>query len=69
MKSEFVGQEFSHAFCVCAITGFHFAANGEATASSILAVRVGTTVLASLAHLAVLVHGRNRACPVSPPSP
>jgi hypothetical protein len=52
-----------HAICVCAITGFHFAANGEATASSILAVRVGTTVLASLAHLAVLVHGRNRACP------
>lgn len=52
-----------HAFCVCAVTGLHFAANGEATASSILAVRVGTTVLASLAHLAVLVHGRNRACP------
>jgi hypothetical protein len=51
-----------HAFCVCAVTGLHFAANGEATASSILAVRVGTTVLASLAHLAVLVHGRNRAC-------
>jgi hypothetical protein len=52
-----------HAVCVCAITGLHFAANGEATASSILAVRVGTTVLASLAHLAVLLHGRNRSCP------
>jgi len=52
-----------HAFCVCAVAGLHFAANGEASASAILAVRVGTSVLASLAHLAVLVHGRNRACP------
>jgi len=51
-----------HAFCVCAVTGLHFAANGDASASSILAVRVGTTVLASLAHVAVLAHGRNRAC-------
>jgi hypothetical protein len=53
-----------HAVCVCAVTGLHFAANGEASASSILAVRVGTTVLASMAHLAVLIHGRNRACPL-----
>jgi hypothetical protein len=52
-----------HAFCVCAVAGLHFAANGEANASSILAVRVGTTVLASLSQLAVLIHGRNRACP------
>jgi len=51
-----------HVLCVCTIVGMHFAANGDATASSILAVRVGTTILASLAHLAVLVHGRNRAC-------
>ena len=53
----------THAFCVCAVAGLHFAANGEASAASILAVRVGTTVLASLAQLAVLVYGRNRACP------
>ena len=53
-----------HAFCVCLVTGLHFTSNGEASASSILAVRVGTTVLASLAHLAVLIHGRNRVCPV-----
>jgi hypothetical protein len=52
-----------HATCVCLVTGLHFTANGEASASSILAVRVGTTVLASAAHLAVLIHGRNRACP------
>jgi hypothetical protein len=51
-----------HVLCVCTIVGMHFAANGDATASSILAVRVGTTILASVAHLAVLVHGRNRAC-------
>jgi hypothetical protein len=52
-----------HAVCVCLVTGLHFTANGEASASSILAVRVGTTLLASAAHLAVLIHGRNRACP------
>jgi primosomal protein N' (replication factor Y) len=52
-----------HVLCVCTIVGMHFAANGDATASSILAVRVGTSVLASLAHLAVLAHGRNRTCP------
>jgi len=52
-----------HATCVCLVTGVHFTANGEAPASSILAVRVGTTLLASAAHLAVLIHGRNRACP------
>jgi hypothetical protein len=51
-----------HVVCVCTVAGMHFAANGEATASSILAVRVATTVLASLAHLGVFVHGRNRAC-------
>lgn len=53
-----------HATCVCLVTGMHFTANGDASASSILAVRVGTTLLASAAHIAVLVHGRNRACPV-----
>lgn len=53
-----------HAVCVCLVTGLHFTANGEASASSILAVRVGTTILASAAHLAVLIHGRNRACPL-----
>ena len=51
-----------HLVCVCVIAGLHFAANGEATASSILAVRVGTTILASLAHFVVLLHGRNRVC-------
>jgi hypothetical protein len=51
-----------HLVCVCIIAGLHFAANGEATASSILAVRVGTTILASLAHFVVLLHGRNRVC-------
>lgn len=52
-----------HVVCICTVAGMHFAANGEASASSVLAVRVGTTVVASLAHLAVLAHGRNRACP------
>jgi len=52
-----------HVVCICTVAGMHFAANGEASASSVLAVRVGTTVLASLAHLAVLAHGRNRTCP------
>jgi hypothetical protein len=56
-----------HAACVCLVTGLHFTANGQASASSILAVRVGTTVLASLAHLAVLAHGRNRVCPTPAP--
>jgi len=51
-----------HVLCVLALASFHFAANGEATASSILLVRVGVTVAASLAHLAVMVHGRNRVC-------
>lgn len=52
-----------HATCVILVTGLHFTANGEASASSILAVRVGTTVLASAAHIALLAHGRNRSCP------
>ena len=51
-----------HALCVLALVCFHFAANGEATASSVLLVRVGVTVAASLTHLAVMIHGRNRAC-------
>lgn len=51
-----------HALCVLALVCFHFAANGEATASSVLLVRVAVTVAASLTHLAVMVHGRNRAC-------
>jgi hypothetical protein len=45
-----------HVVCICTVAGMHFAANGEASASSVLAVRVGTTVVASLAHLAVLAH-------------
>jgi hypothetical protein len=51
-----------HALCVLALFCFHFAANGEATASSVLLVRVAVTVAASLTHLAVMIHGRNRAC-------
>ena len=51
-----------HLVCVCIIAGLHHIANGEASASSILAVRVGTTVLESLAHFVVLFYGRNRAC-------
>jgi hypothetical protein len=51
-----------HAFCVLTLVCFHFAANGEATASSVLLVRFAVTVAASLTHLAVMIHGRNRAC-------
>jgi hypothetical protein len=51
-----------HAVCVLALVCFHFAANGEATASSVLLVRVAVTLLASLTHVAVMMHGRNRAC-------
>jgi hypothetical protein len=51
-----------HALCVLTLVCFHFAANGEATASSVLLVRVAVTVAASLTHLAVMIHGRNRAC-------
>jgi hypothetical protein len=51
-----------HALCVLALVCFHFTANGEATASSVLLVRVAVTVAASLTHLAVMIHGRNRAC-------
>ena len=51
-----------HALCVLVLVCFHFAANGEATASSVLLVRVAVTILASLTHVAVMVHGRNRAC-------
>lgn len=51
-----------HALCVLTLVCFHFAANGEATASAVLLVRVAVTVAASLTHLAVMIHGRNRAC-------
>jgi uncharacterized membrane protein len=51
------------AFCVCSVTGLHFTVNGDVSVSSILTVRIGTTVIVSLTHLVVLVHGRNRSCP------
>jgi hypothetical protein len=51
-----------HAACVALIVGFHFGANGAATASAVIMLRVSVTVVASGAHIFVLLHGRNRVC-------
>ena len=51
-----------HAACVALIVGFHFGANGAATASAVILLRVSVTVVASAAHIVVLLHGRNRVC-------
>jgi hypothetical protein len=51
-----------HATCVALIVGFHFGANGAASASSVIMLRVSVTILASLMHVVVLLHGRNRLC-------
>jgi hypothetical protein len=51
-----------HAICVLTLVCFHFAANGEVTASAVLLVHVAVTVAASLTHLAVMILCRNRTC-------
>jgi hypothetical protein len=51
-----------HATCVALIVGFHFGANGTATASAVVMLRVSVTVVASFMHIVVLLHGRNRLC-------
>ena len=51
-----------HATCVALIVGFHFGANGAASASAVIMLRVSVTILASLMHVVVLLHGRNRLC-------
>ena len=51
-----------HATCVALIVGFHFGANGSASASAVILLRVSVTVLASLMHIVILLHGRNRLC-------
>lgn len=51
-----------HATCVALIVGFHFGANGAASASAVILLRVSVTVIASLMHIVVLLHGRNRLC-------
>ena len=51
-----------HAACVALIVGFHFGANGAASASAVIMLRVSVTIIASLMHIVVLLHGRNRVC-------
>ena len=51
-----------HATCVALIVGFHFGANGAASASAVIMLRVSVTVIASFMHIVILVHGRNRLC-------
>jgi hypothetical protein len=51
-----------HATCVALIVGFHFGANGAASASAVILVRVSVTIIASLMHIVVLLNGRNRLC-------
>jgi hypothetical protein len=51
-----------HAACVALIVGFHFGANAAASASAVIMLRVSVTIIASLLHVAVLLHGRNRLC-------
>jgi len=51
-----------HAVCVALIVGFHFGANAAASASAVIMLRVSVTIIASLLHIAVLLHGRNRLC-------
>jgi hypothetical protein len=51
-----------HATCVALIVGFHFGANGAASASAVIMLRVSVTIIASLMHIVILLHGRNRLC-------
>jgi len=51
-----------HATCVALIVGFHFGANGSASASAVIMLRVSVTVIASAMHIVILLHGRNRLC-------
>jgi hypothetical protein len=51
-----------HATCVALIVGFHFGANGAATASAVVLLRVSVTVVASSMHVVILLNGRNRLC-------
>ena len=51
-----------HATCVALIVGFHFGANGSASASAVIMLRVSVTIIASFMHVVVLLHGRNRLC-------
>jgi len=51
-----------HATCVALIVGFHFGANGAASASAVIMLRVSVTIIASLMHIVVLLNGRNRLC-------
>jgi hypothetical protein len=51
-----------HATCVALIVGFHFGANGAASASAVVMLRVSVTIIASFMHIVVLLHGRNRLC-------
>ena len=51
-----------HATCVALIVGFHFGANGAATASAVIMLRVFVTMIASFTHIVVLLNGRNRLC-------
>ena len=51
-----------HATCVALIVGFHFGANGAASASAVIMLRVSVTLIASFLHIVVLINGRNRLC-------
>jgi len=51
-----------HATCVALIVGFHFGANGAASASAVVLLRVSVTVVASSMHVVILLNGRNRLC-------
>jgi hypothetical protein len=51
-----------HAACVALIVGFHFGANGSASASAVIMLRVSVTIIASLMHIVILMYGRNRLC-------
>jgi hypothetical protein len=56
------GAAVVHAACVALIVGFHFGANGAASASAVIMLRVSVTIVASFMHIVVLLHGRNRLC-------
>jgi hypothetical protein len=51
-----------HATCVALVVGFHFGANGAATASAVVLLRVSVTIVASSMHIVILLNGRNRLC-------
>jgi hypothetical protein len=51
-----------HATCVALVVGFHFGANGAATASAVVLLRVSVTIVASSMHVVILLNGRNRLC-------